>query len=86
MKRIGVRERSVFINVPFDLEYEPLYLALIAGLIGLDLLPRCVLEVPAAGKAIRGERRWASYMRSEVPSSGIGAVQTWTTWAHCCGW
>lgn len=51
-----MRERSVFLNVPFDSEYEPLYLAHIAGLIGLGFLPRCVLEIPSAGKAIRLDR------------------------------
>lgn len=36
---------DVFINVPFDRRYEPLYLAFIAGLVGLGLNPRCVVEV-----------------------------------------
>ncbi len=39
--------KDVFLNVPFDSKYEPLYLALIAGLSGLGLTPRCVLEVSA---------------------------------------
>lgn len=43
----GRRRTDVFFNVPFDAEYEPLYLALIAGLTGLGLVPRCVLEIPA---------------------------------------
>jgi hypothetical protein len=36
----------VFLNVPFDKPYEPLYLALIAGLVRLGIRPRCVLEIP----------------------------------------
>lgn len=42
--------KDVFLNVPFDRTYEPLYLALIAGLSGLGLTPRCVLEVPAGAR------------------------------------
>jgi hypothetical protein len=37
---------DVFINVPFDGTYERLFLALISGLVGLGLNPRCVLEIP----------------------------------------
>jgi len=50
--------KDVFLNVPFDRKYEPLYLALIAGLSGLGLTPRCVLEVPA-GARNRLERLFA---------------------------
>jgi hypothetical protein len=39
-------ESHVFINVPFDLEYEPLFLALLAALVGRGLVPRSVLEIP----------------------------------------
>jgi hypothetical protein len=44
-----VDEQSVFLNVPFDKEYSPLFLALIAGLTALGRSPRCVLEVPSGG-------------------------------------
>lgn len=50
------RDRSVFINVPFDSEYEPLYVALVAGLVGLGFIPRSVLEIPSVGKAVRLDR------------------------------
>ena len=40
------RPTHVFINCPFDKNYEKLFLALIAGLTGLGLTPRCVLEIP----------------------------------------
>lgn len=39
------RQRNVFLNVPFDSEYEDCFLALIAGLTGLGLKPHCVLEI-----------------------------------------
>ena len=38
--------RSVFLNCPFDSQYENLFLALIAGSTALGLTPRCVLEIP----------------------------------------
>lgn len=40
---------SVFLNVPFDKRYEPLFVALVTGLVALRRRPRCVLEVPDAG-------------------------------------
>jgi len=43
----------VFINVPFDPQHEKLFLALISGLVGLGLNPRCVLEVPATRDRLR---------------------------------
>ena len=43
-------QQSVFLNIPFDREYSPLFVALIAALTGLGRKPRCVLEVPASGK------------------------------------
>jgi hypothetical protein len=36
---------SVFLNVPFDTAYEDCFIALIAGLTGLGLTPRSVLEI-----------------------------------------
>ena len=45
-RRRHPRPTHVFINCPFDKDYEELFLALIAGLTGLGLTPRCVLEIP----------------------------------------
>ena len=42
--------QSIFLNVPFDTDYAPLFLALIAGLTALGHTPRCVLEVPSGGR------------------------------------
>jgi hypothetical protein len=44
--RPNASARSVFLNCPFDSNYENLYLALIAGAAALGLTPRCVLEIP----------------------------------------
>jgi hypothetical protein len=45
-----ITEQSVFLNVPFDLEYSSLFIALIAGLTALGRTPHCVLEVPSDGR------------------------------------
>lgn len=37
---------DVFCNVPFDEKYEPLFLALVAGVLGTGNTPRTVLEIP----------------------------------------
>ncbi len=37
---------NVFLNVPFDREYEPLYVAQIAALTAFGSTPRSVLEIP----------------------------------------
>jgi len=43
--------QDVFLNVPFDDSYEPLFVSLIAALVALGRTPRCVLEVPETGNA-----------------------------------
>jgi hypothetical protein len=48
----AVREanrRSVFLNVPFDQDYEPLFVALISALVALGGVPHAVLELPEHG-------------------------------------
>lgn len=42
--------QSVFLNVPFDSSYEPLFIALICTLITIGRSPRCVLELPELGQ------------------------------------
>jgi hypothetical protein len=41
---------SVFLNVPFDSDYEPLFVALIAAIVAIGRRPRCVLEIPEQGQ------------------------------------
>jgi hypothetical protein len=41
---------SVFLNVPFDADYEPLFVGLIASLVAIGRKPRCVLELPEQGQ------------------------------------
>lgn len=52
-RRRPLASSDVFINVPFDKQYENLFLALIAGLVGFGLSPRCVLEVPPSMERLR---------------------------------
>ena len=48
-----LRKRRVFINIPFDHPYERLYIALIAGLGALGLLPQSVLQIPPSENRLR---------------------------------
>ena len=51
-----MKDGHVFINVPFDERYEPLFLALVAGFVGLRLTPRSILEIPTTKDRLR--RLW----------------------------
>lgn len=42
--------QDVFLNVPFDKEYEPLFVALIVSIVALRRKPHCVLEIPDHGQ------------------------------------
>jgi hypothetical protein len=46
----SIEERGVFLNVPFDLSYQPLFLAIITTLISIGYYPRCVLEIAETGQ------------------------------------
>src|SRR3972149_3354400 len=46
------RNTSAFINIPYDQEYEDLYLAFIAGLSGFGLIPRATLEIPTSERRL----------------------------------
>lgn len=41
-----------FLNVPFDMQFEPLFLAFIAGLSGFGLLPQSVLQIPGSHRRL----------------------------------
>lgn len=49
-KKAAVDEHGVFLNVPFDSEYTPLFVALVAGLTALGRKPHCVLEIQEGGQ------------------------------------
>jgi hypothetical protein len=44
--------KSVFINIPYDDDFEPLYLAFIAGICGFGLTPRATLEIPGSQRRL----------------------------------
>lgn len=41
-----------FLNVPFDQQFEPLYLAFIAGISGFGLIPQAVLQIPGSQRRL----------------------------------
>lgn len=43
-------ERAVFLNVPFDSSYQPLFLAIVMTLVSIGRRPRCVLEIAETGQ------------------------------------
>lgn len=43
---------SVFLNVPYDRKYEPLFLAFIAGVCGFGLVPRATVEIPGSQRRL----------------------------------
>ena len=43
---------AAFINIPYDAPYEPLFLALIAGLAGFGLIPQAVLQIPGSERRL----------------------------------
>jgi len=45
--------KGVFLNIPFDDEYEDCFVALIAGVAGLGLKPTSVLDVPASHQRLQ---------------------------------
>lgn len=45
-------EDSAFLNIPYDIRFEPLYLAFIAGLSGFGLIPRATLEIPGSRRRL----------------------------------
>ena len=46
----SVNPNAVFINVPFDAAYEPLFITLVGVITFLDYTPHCVLEVRETGE------------------------------------
>jgi len=47
-------KRAVFLNVPFDASYEPLFIALIASIVSVGRIPRSVLEISESGQGRLG--------------------------------
>lgn len=45
-----VQDQTVFLNVPFDEKYRPLFIGLVGTLTALGREPHCVLEIPSSGR------------------------------------
>jgi hypothetical protein len=45
-------DNHVFLNLPYDSKFEPLFLAYIAGVSAFGLLPRTPLEIPGGGRRL----------------------------------
>jgi hypothetical protein len=50
--RRGSRASSVFLNIPYDIQFKRLYLAYISGLISYGLIPRATLEIPGSTRRL----------------------------------
>ncbi len=51
MARTPAFSDSVFLNCPFDPEYQPLFEALVFAVVDCGFVPRCAMESPDAGIA-----------------------------------
>jgi hypothetical protein len=52
-KARSVRDKAAaFLNVPYDIKFEGLYLAFIAGQCGFGLIPHATLEIPGSGRRL----------------------------------
>jgi len=52
LSEIKVKPNAVFLNIPYDTEFQPLYLAYIAGLIHLGFEPRATLGIPGGTRRL----------------------------------
>lgn len=52
MRKSPIISDEVFLNIPYDEGFEPLYLAFIAGLSGFGLVPHAVLEIPTSERRL----------------------------------
>ncbi|MGH8265438.1 MAG: hypothetical protein ACRET4_18335 [Steroidobacteraceae bacterium] len=72
---------DVFINLPFDSDYESLFLAMISGLVSLGLNPRSVVQISGSADRLRRlvaiiqECPFSIHDMSRVQRSGEGAFR-----------
>lgn len=52
MRKRSIVSDQVFLNIPYDAQFEPLFLAFIAGLCGFGLIPHAVLEIPTSERRL----------------------------------
>jgi hypothetical protein len=68
-----VNKQDVFINGPFEKPYERIFLALIAGLVGLNLRPRSVLQIDTTHDRVR--RIWGLLRKCQYFIHDLSKVQ-----------
>jgi hypothetical protein len=50
--RPTIEKTSAFLNIPYDKQFENLYLAYIAGITAFGLVPRATLEIPGGARRL----------------------------------
>src|SRR5260370_33177509 len=48
----AAKQKSVFLNLPYDRSFQNLFLAFIAGTSALGLIPRATLEIPGSTRRL----------------------------------
>ena len=72
-QRSLLNAKTVFLNIPYDRKYEPLYLAFIAGLCGFGLIPHATVEI--TGSARRLDRIISLIRRCRYSFHDLSRVQ-----------
>jgi hypothetical protein len=73
MPRLPVERNSVFLNVPYDSRFQPLYFAYIVGLTELGLTPKATLAIP--GGVARLDRIFALIQRCGYSVHDLSRVE-----------
>src|SRR5271169_1377497 len=64
---------KVFLNIPYDKKFEPLYLAFIAGLSGFGLIPQAVLQIPESERRL--DRIFSLIRRCKISFHDLSRVE-----------
>jgi hypothetical protein len=51
-RRENARQKSVFLNLPYDPSFQNLFLAFVVGTTALGLIPRATLEIPGSTRRL----------------------------------
>lgn len=65
---------AVFLNIPYDERFQKLYLAYIAGLTAIGLVPRAVLEIPTSQRRL--DRILALVQQCQFSIHDLSRVET----------
>ncbi|MGA9896888.1 MAG: hypothetical protein WBQ09_02230, partial [Terriglobales bacterium] len=73
MARLRVEQDAVFLNIPYDPQFERLYLAYIVGLTVLGFVPRATLGIPSGARRL--ERIFGLIQRCRYSVHDLSRVQ-----------